>query len=77
MAMKRPVVVRALEKVEVDVEEAVAGDDPPAPQVRVFFTADDEIRLARGHDPFGRAEQGAEEAAGKLHVSIIVYESMR
>ena len=44
--MKRPVVVRAQKQVEIDVKEAIAGDDPPAQQVRVFLAADDEIGTA-------------------------------
>ena len=67
MAMQGPVIVRAQEAVQIDVEPAVPRDDPLAQQVRVFLAADDEIGVPRGHDLFGGAEQGAEEEAGEFH----------
>ena len=37
MIMKGPVIVRAQEAVQIDVEEPVPRDDPPAQQIWVFF----------------------------------------
>lgn len=45
MIMQGAVIIGAQELVQVNVEEAVAGDDPPAEQIRIFGQADDEIRL--------------------------------
>ena len=68
--MKRAIVIRAQKAVEVNVEEAIARDDPPAEEVGVFLPADDEIGVPRRHDLFGEAEQGAEEEAWEFHLLL-------
>ncbi|WP_164712365.1 hypothetical protein [Methylobacterium currus] len=38
-----PIVVRSQEVVQVDVEEAVARDHPPAPDIRIGFASDHHV----------------------------------
>src|SRR5690349_22387754 len=48
VVMKRSVVVAAHEAVQIDVEESIARDNPPAEQVGVEYAADDDVgRAAR------------------------------
>ena len=70
MAMQSAIIIRAQEEMQINVEKAVAGDNPSAEQVRVFFAADDEIGVPRRHDLFGEAEQGAEEEAWEFHLLL-------
>src|SRR5690606_2591989 len=68
--VQRAVVVVPQELVQVDIEDRIARDDPPAQQVRAFRTADDEVWLAAlgaFDDPKGNAgEQSAEQAHASL-----------
>lgn len=43
MGVPSAVVVAALEAVQIDIEEPVARDDPPADEVRTLFATDDEV----------------------------------
>ena len=72
MIMKCPIIVRTQKAMQIDIEETIPGDDPPAQQIRIFLTADDEIGIPRRHDLFGEVKQGAEDEAGKFHTTIIV-----
>jgi hypothetical protein len=42
--VQRSVIIAAQEVVEVDVEEAIAGNNEPAVQIRVVMPANDDIR---------------------------------
>ncbi len=46
MIMQRTVIVAATELMEIDVEPAIARDDPPPSQIRIRSIADDEVRRA-------------------------------
>lgn len=39
MVVKRPIIVGALEVMDVDVEQRIAGDHIPAPQIWIIATA--------------------------------------
>src|SRR3546814_7304040 len=44
MVMERPVVIRAQHLVEVDVDEPISRDHPPATHVGVLLATNDEVR---------------------------------
>ena len=46
MIVQRPVIITAQDVVQIDIEPAIAGQDPPAADIGISFGADDEIRIA-------------------------------
>src|SRR5690606_305351 len=53
--VQRPIVIVAQELMQVDVEDRIAGDEPPALEVGALCTADDEVRWPTGNVPIDQA----------------------
>src|SRR3546814_13558333 len=63
MVMERPVVIRAQHLVEVDVDEPISRDHPPATHVGVLLATHDEVRRTAINN--ARMQRSEERSVGK------------
>src|SRR3546814_2014998 len=69
MVMERPVVIRAQHLVEVDVDEPISRDHPPATHVGVLLATNDEVRRTA----INRSEEHTSELQSLMRISYAVF----